>query len=398
MNFISEEKYLTMLPQAADPDREDVKYYHNLANELLNLWRVSGIMPDVDDKVKDELVLCVTGYFMDICSDIGLWRAFRISCSELCGRKLPFYNLPESYIEDELNIEDIRFLVWYVFSMYRLGNSVPSPEKEDFRRLAELLYVRLDECYEDAPSLQDLFGTRDLEMHDQEDSRAIMELASWVYWRAYLIRPALDSNIGDIMQGIDRSDQEALVRRMNEAAADFPTGPTALYLREWITLLLEHKLPAHPAAPHPDGNHPYYERFIKATGGKRLEFFATYSDLNRFFIEKMGWEEGTQHLPAMRDSRDFALFVSPEKGMLVARDVARCIAAPGNKLYDKEYARKNAFSFLTVRGACPGDLLRYICAQGWLPDTHFPGSDSHELVEENHDFIARCFLQLYYRD
>ena len=89
--------------------------------------------------------------------------------------------------------------------------------------------------------------------------------------------------------------------------------------------------------------------------------------------------------------------VDPKKGMLLARNIAKCIASPHNQLYDKEYALRHAMDLLTERGCCPGDLLRYVCNKGWLPDALFPGTDDSDLVKHNWDFIARCYLQQYYR-
>ncbi|MDE6559546.1 MAG: DUF3843 family protein [Muribaculaceae bacterium] len=52
---------------------------------------------------------------------------------------------------------------------------------------------------------------------------------------------------------------------------------------------------------------------------------------------------------------------------------------------------------ITERGLCPADLLHYIFEHDALPDAHFPGSDDYVLVDKNRDFIARCYLQKYYR-
>ena len=83
--------------------------------------------------------------------------------------------------------------------------------------------------------------------------------------------------------------------------------------------------------------------------------------------------------------------------MLVARNVARCLKTPLNPYYDAEYAKRHSFELLTERGACPGDLLQRACREGWLPDAKFPESGDYSLVAENQDFIARCYLQQYYR-
>ena len=89
--------------------------------------------------------------------------------------------------------------------------------------------------------------------------------------------------------------------------------------------------------------------------------------------------------------------VDPKKGMLMARNIARCISCPYNQLYDKEYAKDHAIELLTVRAMCPPDLLDLIGKNGWLPDACFPGSDDKEIVKQNFFFIARCYLQGYYR-
>lgn len=83
--------------------------------------------------------------------------------------------------------------------------------------------------------------------------------------------------------------------------------------------------------------------------------------------------------------------------MLLAKNVARCIADPENPLYDKKYAELMAIELLAVRGKCPGDLLNYIEENNWLPDARFPDTDDAQLVSDNWDFIARCYLQEYYR-
>ena len=134
-----------------------------------------------------------------------------------------------------------------------------------------------------------------------------------------------------------------------------------------------------------------------ALDGQTIAFFKTYSELNRFFIDVIGWEKDENHLPQLSDSTDFVVMVNREKGMLVAKDIAKCIAAPSNPLYDKAFAEKHAFELLTVRGKCPVDLLKTIETNGWLPDASFPGSDNTTTVADNFDFIARCYLQGYYR-
>lgn len=50
-----------------------------------------------------------------------------------------------------------------------------------------------------------------------------------------------------------------------------------------------------------------------------------------------------------------------------------------------------------MRGLCPPDLRALVVKNGWLPDAAFPGTEDTALVRDNADFIARVYLQLYYR-
>jgi hypothetical protein len=121
----------------------------------------------------------------------------------------------------------------------------------------------------------------------------------------------------------------------------------------------------------------------------------------------MGWKPGEEHLPALKGHKDFVLMVTPHSGLMVAKEIAKCVKHPDNQLYDGDHASKFAFNLLSRRGACPGDMLRYFLENGCLPDAKFPDDptatspiadeDSRRLVADNADFLARAYLQEYYR-
>lgn len=204
----------------------------------------------------------------------------------------------------------------------------------------------------------------------------------------------------EMMDGVDMNDPDAPVRmneRLDRAMMEDTTGPLALFTPEWVYLMVEGKLPAEKAPATEPAVHPYYDKFTRFTGGEEIRFFDSYEAMNRFFIEALGWEQGEEHLAQAKGAHDYILFVTRNKGMLMARDIARCVKAPGNPLYDAAYAADHAFELLSERGCCPGDLLRYIFAHDWLPDAVFPGTTDRKLVHLNRDFIARCYLRIYYR-
>ena len=111
----------------------------------------------------------------------------------------------------------------------------------------------------------------------------------------------------------------------------------------------------------------------------------------------MHWNSLEEHFVKLKQHSDFVLMVTPYKGMMIAKDIAKCIKHQDNALYDQQYASENAFSLLSERGVCPADMLLYLIENNCLPDATFPNSDDTDAVKNNADFIARCYLQEYYR-
>ena len=241
----------------------------------------------------------------------------------------------------------------------------------------------------------------ELEIHSEEDRPEIMRMANWLFLHCYLMTPAYALTLTEKAAEYDLTTEDGVLdmqKALDVAMWQDPTGPLALFIGEWLYLIVEGKPAPEPkGVPAPEKEHKYYTSFTNFTGGETLQFFATYEELNQFFIKALGWKEGEEHLSQVKEDRDFVLMVDPVKGMLLARNVAKCIACPDNKLYDKSYAKQHAMELLTERACCPADLLRYVNENGWLPDAHFPESDDFELVRNNWDFIARCYLQQYYR-
>ncbi|MDE6511356.1 MAG: DUF3843 family protein, partial [Muribaculaceae bacterium] len=301
-------------------------------------------------------------------------------------------------VDYELNREDVGFVVWYAVAMYSDDRCI-YPFRSDLNALTDLWFAILDEVYEDSPVPDGYHLAHELDVYAEEDREMILRLGSWLFLHSWLLRPAFALTANEIvaeMLGAGKSNEE-IAEAIQDAVKHQPTGPLALYLNEWVHLTVNHRLPSRRERKEQHESHPAFERMVKATGGEPLTFIDGYPAFNEFLIKHLGWKPGEEHLVQLKDCRDFVLMANPEKGLLVAPDICRCIKAPGNTLYDKEYASSHAMDLLTVRGCCPHDLLAYICRNGWLPDAVFPGSSDHALVERNHDFIARCYLQLYYR-
>lgn len=378
---------------------ETSPFYLSLANDLYDVVSKSELGGELSVGLYKAIALTLTNYMEDIVADAGLWRSFINANRELYGYSVPFYPTTESYIDYELNPQDVRFLTWYVIAMLSDKNRLIHPNDERLHQLSLTLFKVLEANYDAAPVNEAYNISRGLEFKDPEDRDKILNLGNWLFLHSYLLTPSFASTLAEISMEINNGENDfmsELNKRLDEALMNEPIGPLALFTPEWVYLMLENKLPPLPSLQEiPE--HKYYTAFTRYTNGKHIMFFDSYEKLNQFFIDALSWEKGEEHLAQVKGQHDYVLMVDEKKGMLMAINVARCIKAPGNHLYDKEYAEKNAFNLLVERGLSPGDLLKVVIKNNWLPDAHFPNSEDYNFVAKYADFIARCYLQLYYR-
>lgn len=394
-----------LLRQPSFPEKQPTdEYYFALCQRLIDIAANSGLMGDYHPSVIQRTMLAVVGYYQDVICDAGPWHAFIDHTKSMYGRQLPFFEIPDDYMDYELNLADVQFMIWYASSMYSDRQRCCYPLDEKLMNLAKIVFDELERVYEEAPMPEGFCFGRELEMHDPDDQNAIFALGNWLFMHSYLLSPAYALTLSEILTEPEIAkgdDMEVIQKRIEQSMNEDPTGPLALYLGEWVSLIVNGKLPRQPKGnSHTEepAEHPYYTAVTKANGGKPIMFFRDYQTLNRFFIDVIGWEDNQEHLPVMKGHTDFVILVNREKGMLLAKNVARCIASPDNPCYDREFARLHAIDLLTVRGLCPHDLMEYCLEHHWLPDASFPDPDEDtQLVADNADFIARCYLQQYYR-
>lgn len=399
MDTISKREFMLRQPSFPKEHPSD-EYYLSVARSLQKVMREADPDGLYSDGLVTQAALNFAGYFQDIVADAGVWRSFITGCRELYGYTVPFHEVSDSYVDFELNREDVRFLTWYFFAMLSEIHRGDYPLDPALLRVADAVFDFLDSKYEDAPLPEDYNIGYGLEFTDPADREKILELGRWLFSNCWLLTPAFSMDLAAILDSPEVKGKDgdvALVKKLEEAMLEYPTGPLALFTPEWVSLMLEGKLPPMEPEPAP-APHKFYTAFVKATGGEEIKFFKSYEELNDFLIEGLGWEPGKRHLDMAADSRDFILLVNRDKGMLLARDVARCIDAPQNPCYDKAYAREHAFECLAMRGRCPADLAKFAAKRGWLPDAAFPDTEDTALVAKNRDFIMRCYLQLFYRD
>lgn len=400
MKKINPDRFLTSQPPIGRGKGEEIENkYIGIADRLYRICLNSGLTRIWNEEIMEGLAICLTGYLQDVVADAGLWRSFITVERELHGRTLPYFDISDDYIDFELNPEDVRFLTWYYLSQSDSRTRLVPPDDGTIEKLAGRLYAELEDNYMDAEESPAWLFARELDLKDPADQEQIIKIGNWIYINSYLMSPVSTINLrlaAESVKGLKTKDPIEISRLLGEAIIENPTGPLALYMREWVNLIFENRLPKEDKKDEPKEEHPTYTKFISATGGEPIAFFRDHAELNRFLTEKLGWKDDEEHFVQLKDERDMVLMVNPVKGMLIARNVAQCIKYPGNTLYNETIAKKEAIELLTQRGRCPADLLKFVCGHGALPDAAFPGEKSR-LALGNWDFTARCYLQLYYR-
>lgn len=85
-----------------------------------------------------EICLYTAAYLEDVISELGLWRSFVNKHSELYGTALPFYTLTPDYTKDEINEEDIRFIIWNTLQKAPYPHSYIHPMTTSIRQTAKM--------------------------------------------------------------------------------------------------------------------------------------------------------------------------------------------------------------------------------------------------------------------
>lgn len=362
-------------------------YFTAFANQL---YRACSLK-DIPEPFRKKLCLYTASYLEDIISGLGLWQTFTAHHQALYGRILPFYPVSSDYANDEINEEDIRFILWNTLQKAPYEHPFVHPLHPSIQETARLFFEILDDAYETAPAndaLADFF----LDFKNEEEATRKLW---WLFGRNYLTEPSVQEYIAQV------SETDKFI---------IPCGPLALFLHEWIELLCKGQTARwktikglYPAVrelseERKKQNHCIYELFVEGTKGHPITYLNGYEELHRFLTQTLQWPDDENHtLPQMKANRNFVLMVHPEKGMLLAKDICECISDPLNPMYDREKAVGEAFSLLTVPTKCPPDLLDYLIKNNYIPDACMPEGDERELLQANADFITRHSLLYYYR-
>lgn len=367
--------------------KESDGYFVELSNTIFDTLTLD----DVPVEIRKRCALYLSAYLEDLISGLGLWRAFTEKCNELYKTRVPFYNISEEYVDGEVNVEDIRFIIWN--TLYNGGYSkLPvNPMDKSIETNAIKLYDILSDEYEVAPENETLNKYFD-GYNDEKEGKYKLE---WLFGYTYLTQPSVQAYIKDL------SESERFT---------VPCGPLALFLYEWLEIVCTNGVEmwrkisglffTNPEMSEKmkEKSKEIYQNFMDGNMGNKIAYVDGYSGLKKFLVNVLKWPDDENHmLPQMKDFKNFVLMCNEEKGMLIAHDICQYIKDPLNPYYNKSIAEKEAFSMLTVPTKCPPDLLEYLIDNRYIPDVQFPKYGDNEITVKFADFIARCSLLYYYR-
>lgn len=225
---------------------ESDPFFVDVANDLYKSIRKIKSLPNVD---KGALRLCAiyaTAYLEDIISSPSLWNAFTAKHEACYDKKLPFYDIDADYIENEVNLQDLQFIIWYTLQRNVKEGVVIDPADPYILNIASIFYNLLLDYYETAPENEEL-NQYILSLVNSEDLGSFQDFAYWIFTHSYLFAESTskrDAKINAFLQpyaGMLSMDeiQRLAYGYQKEINQTEPCGPLALFTNEWAALIAE---------------------------------------------------------------------------------------------------------------------------------------------------------------
>ena len=176
-------------------------YYTNLANKIYHALDESCFLHQFGD-IQDAkcLALCIAGYFEDVISGTCIWKTFTEECKDRYDTYLPFYlkgtivekgivhendGTCPAYDPDEINISDIKFLLWHHYQQSVYGREIIPPLFSTVEVAAKMIYDVLDAEYETAPENERLYEFLCTQPIGEDDFYAFRNVMEWFHYGCY---------------------------------------------------------------------------------------------------------------------------------------------------------------------------------------------------------------------
>ncbi|NOZ48276.1 MAG: DUF3843 family protein [Chlorobi bacterium] len=222
-------------------------YYLILSNEIRDA--IFGCENFVLKRYINEndinLLSCfLASYFEDVISETNIWRTFVSIHFELYNKKLPFYNTNE-YYDDEINEQDIAFLIWYFLNTIQEKKFI-SPYNSFIKIIASEVMQILEEEYEFAPENNFLKQFYQLD-NNEKDYYVARHYLDTIFFNTYLFYPDTAVKLQVLEKEILEEKDENVMMYLNDSRDNFlikkATRLLALKAKEWGAHILGLKHP-----------------------------------------------------------------------------------------------------------------------------------------------------------
>ncbi len=223
----------------------------------------------------DMLACFLTSYFEDLISETRLWNSFVKKHKELYNKQLPFYFLDE-YYEDEINLQDISFLIWYFMNTIQEEKFI-APFNDFIIETAEKIMAVFDKAWGYAPENEHLKQFYEI-AENETDFYAARAINDIVLFQSYLFYSDTNRIIKEKeIEIIKNSDaKENIQMFLNDNRDDTlhksHTRLLSLTAKEWASEIIGE-------------NHPLKKDFRNISERIRGCFFYKGQDENNVFIE-----------------------------------------------------------------------------------------------------------------
>ena len=165
-------------------------YYLKICNEVKRVITTNKqsfvFQIYLDKKEIDYLACFLTSYLEDLISETNIWNSFVKAHQRLYKKQLPFYNLDE-YYENEINIQDISFLIWYFLNTVQKEKFI-APFNNFIVETAENVMGVFDEVWDYAPENLYLKSFYQIDANE-EDFYFARTFIDTILFKTYLFNP-----------------------------------------------------------------------------------------------------------------------------------------------------------------------------------------------------------------
>ncbi len=194
-------------------------YYLKLSNKVkqaIITTKESFILNRYLDGDDVAMMSCLlTSYFEDLVSRTNVWNSYIRVHKKLYGKQLPFYDLAE-YYEEEINLSDVCFLIWYVSNTLQQDKFI-APFNDFIVKIAEKVMAVFEEAWDYAPENEHLkkYYTIDKKETDYYTTRRFLDV---ILFGTYLFWPDTSLDLLETEHNIieGKKDDGNLISLLNE--------------------------------------------------------------------------------------------------------------------------------------------------------------------------------------